>query len=117
MINERSHTSFGWALPGGFVDYGESVEEAVTREAKEETGLDLLSLKQFHTYSEAQRDPRFHTIGTVFIAEAKGKPKAGDDAKGLKIIKLSQIKDLDFAFDHGKILEDYLKYKQGKDPF
>ncbi len=114
VLIERSNPPFGWALPGGFVDYGESLEEAVTREAKEETGLDLTDLKQFHTYSEPDRDPRFHTIGTVFIAQGKGRPKAGDDAAGLKIIKLGEIKNLDFAFDHKKILEDYLRYKQGQ---
>jgi len=108
VLIERSNPPFGWALPGGFVDYGESLEEAVTREAKEETGLDLTDLKQFHTYSDPTRDPRFHTIGTVFIAKAKGKPKAGDDAAGLKIVKLSKLKDFDFAFDHKQIIRDYI---------
>jgi len=117
VIIQRSNPPFGWALPGGFVDSGESLEEAVVREAKEETALDLEDLKQFHTYSQTNRDPRFHTIGTVFIAKAKGKPKAGDDAKGLKIVELDKIKDLDFAFDHKKIIQDYIKHKQGKNPF
>jgi len=114
VIIERSNPPFGWALPGGFVDYGESLEEAVAREAKEETGLDLTGLKQFHTYSDPQRDPRFHTIGTVFIAKGKGSPRAGDDAQGLKIVKLSEIEKLDFAFDHKKIIQDYIKYKSIK---
>jgi argininosuccinate lyase/8-oxo-dGTP diphosphatase len=117
VVIERSNPPFGWALPGGFVDYEESLEEAVKREAKEETGLDLIALKQFHTYSEPKRDPRFHTIDTVFIAKAKGKPKAGDDARGIRIVKLSEVKRLDFAFDHKKILKDYLKYKNGRDTF
>ncbi|MGD0337054.1 MAG: macro domain-containing protein [Candidatus Omnitrophota bacterium] len=117
VVIERSNPPFGFALPGGFVDYGESLEEAVIREAKEETGLDLLELKQFHTYSAPDRDPRFHTIGTVFLARAEGKPQAGDDAKALRIVKLSEIGKLDFAFDHKKIIEDYLKYKNGKSPF
>jgi len=117
IIIERSNPPFGWALPGGFVDYGESLEEAVKREAKEETGLELTNLKQFHTYSEPSRDPRFHTIGTVFIAKAKGKPKAGDDAKGLKVIKLSEIESFELAFDHKKILQDYIIYRKGDNPF
>jgi O-acetyl-ADP-ribose deacetylase (regulator of RNase III)/ADP-ribose pyrophosphatase YjhB (NUDIX family) len=117
VIIERSNPPFGWALPGGFVDYGESLEEAVIREAKEETGLDITDIKQFHTYSQPDRDPRFHTVGTVFIAKAEGKPKAGDDAGDLKIVKLNEIEKLDFAFDHKRIIQDYLRYKEGKDPF
>jgi ADP-ribose pyrophosphatase YjhB (NUDIX family) len=99
------------------VDYGESLEDAVAREAKEETGLELSGLKQFHTYSAPERDPRFHTIGTVFIAQAKGAPRAGDDAAALKIVNLREIDKINFAFDHKKILLDYLKYKKGQNPF
>ncbi len=117
VVIERSNPPFGFALPGGFVDYGETLEEAVKREAKEETGLEITDLKQFHTYSQPNRDPRFHTVGTVFLAKAKGRPKAGDDAAGLKVIKLSEIEKLNFAFDHKRILSDYLKYKEGKNPF
>jgi len=117
VIIERSNPPFGWALPGGFVDYNESLEDAVLREAKEETNLELSEIKQFHTYSQPGRDPRFHTIGTVFIAQAKGKPRAGDDAAGLKVVKLSEVGDLDFAFDHKKIIMDYIAYKKGKPPF
>ncbi len=117
VLIQRSNPPFGFALPGGFVDYGESLEEAVKREMKEETDLDLEDLKQFHTYSEPGRDPRFHTIATVFIAKAKGRPKAGDDAASLKIMKLDEIEKLNFAFDHKEIIQDYLKYKEGKNPF
>ncbi len=117
ILIQRSNPPFGFALPGGFVDYGESLEEAVIREAKEETDLDLEDLRQFHTYSKANRDPRFHTIATVFIAKAKGKPKSGSDAASLRIVKLNEIEKLSFAFDHKKILEDYLKYKKGQNPF
>jgi len=115
VIIERSNPPFGHALPGGFVDYGESLEEAVRREAKEETGLDITDLKQFHTYSDPTRDPRFHTIGTVFTAKAKGTPKAGDDAAGLKVVKLSEAQNLDFAFDHKNIISDYIKFKRNGD--
>jgi len=111
VIIKRSNPPFGWALPGGFVDYNESLEDAVKREAKEETSLDLSGVKQFHTYSDPKRDPRFHTVGTVFIARGTGKPASGDDAADLKVIKLNEIKNIDFAFDHKKILEDYLKTK------
>ena len=108
VVIERSNPPFGLALPGGFVDYGESLEDAVRREVKEETDLSVTKLKQFHTYSDPNRDPRFHTIGTVFISEVKGTPKAGDDAADLKIIKKNEILKHDFAFDHKKILQDYL---------
>ncbi len=112
VIIKRSNPPFGWALPGGFVDYGESLEEAVIREAKEETHLDLIQLKQFHTYSEPTRDPRFHTIGTVFTACGQGAPQAGDDAAEIKIIKPNQIEKIKFAFDHQKILQEYLHLKK-----
>ncbi len=112
VVIQRSNPPFGYALPGGFVDYGESLEDAVRREAKEETGLELTEIKQFHTYSEPDRDPRFHTIGTVYIAKAKGTPRAGDDAAGLKVVNLSDINKLEFAFDHKKIIQDYIKYRQ-----
>ena len=109
VIIRRSNPPFGWALPGGFVDYGESLEQAVIREAKEETNLDITGIRQFHTYSDPERDPRFHTVGTVFIAQAKGEPRAGDDAAGLEIVKLDQIAGREFAFDHKKIIQDYIK--------
>jgi O-acetyl-ADP-ribose deacetylase (regulator of RNase III)/ADP-ribose pyrophosphatase YjhB (NUDIX family) len=113
VIIKRSNPPFGWALPGGFVDYGESLEDAVRREMKEETDLDLEDLKQFHTYSDPGRDPRFHTVCTVFTAKGKGIPKAGDDAAGIKLINREELNDLDFAFDHRKILEEYFRsFKQ-----
>ncbi|MFA5362730.1 MAG: macro domain-containing protein [Candidatus Omnitrophota bacterium] len=113
----RSNPPFGFALPGGFVDYGESLEEAVIREAKEETGLDLLELKQFHTYSDPARDPRFHTVTTVFTARAQGRPQAGDDAASVKVVPLEEAGLLDFAFNHKDVLRDYLRSREGKDPF
>ena len=117
VIIKRSNPPFGWALPGGFVDYGESLEQAVAREAKEETNLDITDVRQFHTYSDPERDPRFHTVGTVFIAQAKGEPRAGDDAAGLEIIKLGQVETREFAFDHKKIIMDYIKSKKKGNDF
>jgi O-acetyl-ADP-ribose deacetylase (regulator of RNase III)/ADP-ribose pyrophosphatase YjhB (NUDIX family) len=108
VLIERSNPPYGWALPGGFVDYGESLEEAAVREAKEETSLDLIDLRQFHAYSDPRRDPRFHTISTVFIAEGQGEPKAGDDAKGVKVARYADLPELEYAFDHKDIIREYL---------
>lgn len=112
VIIERSNPPFGWALPGGFVDSYESLEDAVRREMKEETSLELSDLRQFHVYSKPGRDPRFHTIGVVFTAKGKGKPKAGDDAANLRVIKLTDIDKIPFVFDHKQILEDYIIFKK-----
>jgi O-acetyl-ADP-ribose deacetylase (regulator of RNase III)/ADP-ribose pyrophosphatase YjhB (NUDIX family) len=112
VLIERSNPPFGWALPGGFVDYGESLEDSVRREAEEETGVELANLRQFHTYSAPGRDPRFHTISTVFIAKGKGKPKASSDAANLKVVKISELADYTLAFDHKQIIEDYLKQRK-----
>ena len=85
VLVQRSSPPLGFALPGGFVDYGETLEDAVRREAREETDLELLDLAQLHTYSDPARDPRFHTVTTVFTARADGTPRAGDDAAGIKV--------------------------------
>ncbi len=106
ILIKRKNPPPGWAIPGGFVDYGESLEDAVCREAKEETGLDIELIRQFHTYSDPERDPRHHTISAIYIARASGKPNAGDDAKEVGIFKEESLPD-DIAFDHRQILEDY----------
>ena len=109
IVIERTNPPFGWALPGGFVDRGESLETAARREAREETAMDLEDLRQFHTYSDPSRDPRFHTVTTVFTARGVGKPCAGDDAKGLKVVPFAELRQLSYAFDHGQVIEAYLK--------
>lgn len=107
VLIERLNPPPGWALPGGFVEVGESLEQAAVREAKEETCLDVELLGQFHTYSDPNRDPRMHCISTVFVARATGTPRAEDDAKSVAIYPKDQLPDV-LAFDHRKILEDYL---------
>jgi 8-oxo-dGTP diphosphatase len=105
VLVKRRNPPLGFALPGGFVDYGESLEAAVRREAHEETGLELQDLKQLHTYSDPGRDPRFHTITTVFTARSTGEPRAGDDAAEVRIVKPEEIGGLQFAFDHRQVLD------------
>jgi 8-oxo-dGTP diphosphatase len=106
ILIERKNSPYGWALPGGFVDYGESLEAAALREAREETGLDVLDLKQFHAYSDPGRDPRHHTVSVVFTGMGKGTPRAADDAANIDIFPLVDLPD-NLAFDHALILSDY----------
>jgi len=103
----------GIVLVNRNVDYGESLEDAAIREAKEETNLDINTLKQFHTYSDPKRDPRCHTVSTVFIGKGEGELKASDDAKEVRIFKKEEIPS-GLAFDHKRILEDYFKYGQNR---
>lgn len=109
VLIERKNQPYGWALPGGFVDYGESLEQAAIREAIEETGLKLTLLEQFRTYSDPRRDLRHHTITTVFIASAAGSLRAGDDAGNIGIFFQQELPPL--VFDHAAILADYFNYK------
>lgn len=116
VLVQRSNPPLGFALPGGFVDYGETLEEAVRRESREETDLELLDLAQLHTYSDPSRDPRFHTVTTVFTARADGTPRAGDDAAGIQVVAHARIKSMSFAFDHAQVLSDYLARREGREP-
>lgn len=110
VLIQRANPPLGWALPGGFVDYGESLEAAACREALEETGLKVELLGQLHTYSDPRRDPRQHSISTVFVARALGTPKAADDARSLEIFRVADL-PRELAFDHAAILADYLKVR------
>jgi len=110
VLIERRNPPLGWALPGGFVDYGESVETAARREAKEETGLDVNLVEQFHVYSDPSRDPRQHTLSVVFLATAEGTPQAGDDAQHLEVFELGNL-PTNLCFDHDRILRDYQNYR------
>ena len=107
LIN-RKNPPFGWALPGGFVDYGESLEAAARREAKEETALDVELLYQLGAYSDPKRDPRHHTISVVFVASAAGTPRGHDDAREAGIFYPDSL-PAPLAFDHARILQDYFE--------
>jgi len=113
VLIERKNPPYGWALPGGFVDYGESLETAAIREAKEETSLEVTLREQFHSYSAPDRDPRQHTVTTVFLATASGTPAARDDAKNLMVFAEGNTPP-NLAFDHGDILNHYFRYRKGE---
>jgi ADP-ribose pyrophosphatase YjhB (NUDIX family) len=110
VLIKRKNPPFGWAIPGGFVDYGESLENAAVREAEEETALQVRLIRQFHTYSDPGRDPRHHTVSTVFIASATGEPVGRDDAAEAAVFFKNEIPE-DIAFDHKQIIEDYFNNK------
>ncbi len=111
VLIERRNPPHGWALPGGFIDYGESIESAACREAKEETSLDVQIIRQLHAYSDPSRDARQHTISIVLIAEAKGTPVAADDALNIGVFDLHRLPQF-LCFDHNRILHDYCCYRR-----
>jgi len=109
----RKNIPHGWAIPGGFVDYGEEVGKACVREAKEETGLDVDLVEQLFTYSDPKRDERKHTISTVYWCKARGGTlKAADDAKDARWFSEAQVPWAELCFDHGEILRDYFRYRK-----
>ena len=110
VLIERKNEPFGWAIPGGFVDYGESIETAAIREASEEVSLKVELVEQFYVYSDPARDPRQHTLAIAFIATAKGKPVAADDAKNLGIFNQWDLPS-NLCFDHDRIMQDYWNYR------
>lgn len=110
ILIERKNEPLGWAIPGGFVDYGETVENTAIREAQEEVSLHVRLKELLYVYSNPLRDSRKHTLSIVFIAEGKGQPQAADDAKAVGIFQPWEIPN-NLCFDHGKILEDYFNYR------
>jgi ADP-ribose pyrophosphatase len=109
VLIERRYEPLGYALPGGFVEVGETVEKAVLREVKEETGLDAQIVELLGVYSEPNRDPRFHVVSVVFVLDAYGEPEAGDDAKKAFVFPLENLPFDKIVFDHAKILKDFLR--------
>jgi len=110
VLIERKNEPFGWAIPGGFVDYGESIETAARREAEEEVSLKVELIEQFYVYSDPARDARQHTLAMVFIATATGEPVAADDAKSLGVFHQRDLPS-NLCFDHDRIMHDYWHYR------
>jgi 8-oxo-dGTP diphosphatase len=111
VLIRRKNPPHGWALPGGFVDVGETVEHAAVREAEEETALRVMLKLLLGCYSDPARDPRGHTASVVYVAEAEGEPRAQDDAAGVAIFSPEALPD-PLVFDHARILRDYLAWRQ-----
>lgn len=116
VLIERKNPPLGWALPGGFVDTGESLADAAVREALEETSLEVTPREQFHAYSNPSRDPRFHTVSVVFIGDGLGFLKGRDDARHADVFTEESLPP-DIVFDHAQIIGDYFHYmKTGQRP-
>lgn len=111
VLIERANPPYGWAVPGGFVDVGESIEQAAVREAREEISLDVTLKNLLGIYSNPARDPRGHTITAVYIAEAHGMPVAADDAKNCDLFTFETLPKL-LAFDHAQVIADYRRFRE-----
>jgi len=114
VLIDRLNPPHGTALPGGFMDIGETIEHCLKREMSEEIGLDVEIEHLLGLYSDPSRDPRFHTVSAVYICKASAWPQAGDDAKSTKVVTIEALDQENFVFDHQKIVEDYLAYKKSK---
>jgi ADP-ribose pyrophosphatase YjhB (NUDIX family) len=114
VLIKRRNPPHGWAIPGGFIDYGESAEHAAIREAEEETSIKVTGLKLFNVYSEPDRDPRHHTLSVVFTACGEGIPKARDDAAEVGVFTRDNLPS-PLAFDHARILEDFFRSRENRD--
>ena len=110
VLIERRNPPYGFAIPGGFVDVGETVEHAAVREALEETSLQVTLKALLGCYSRPDRDPRGHTVTAVYVAEATGEPRAADDALNLAVFEIDALPE-SLAFDHAMVLADYLRYR------
>lgn len=113
VLIERGKAPFGKAIPGGKVEYGETVEHAVRREMMEEVNLDLEDLRQFHVYSDPTRDFRHHSVEVAHVAKADRQPMAGDDAAKAFVVRLEDIPWTELAFDHDLVLKDYISWRNG----
>ncbi len=111
LLIRRKNPPYGWAIPGGYIDYGESAEDAAIREIREEAGIEVTGLAQFHTYSNPGRDPRHHTITLVFTAESADTPRAGDDAEAYGLFGEHELPS-PLVFDHAKVLADYFQSRR-----
>ncbi len=116
LLIRRAGRTFhnSWALPGGILEEGETVEEALTREMLEELGVEVKIIEILGVYSKPNRDPREHTISVAFICDYEGKPEAGDDAASFGDFEVGMAPELDLAFDHKQIIRDYRKWLKKK---